>query len=151
MTRTQAMALASILAVGLIGCNQSGGPDQGKQTSQGALQGMQQGGASPGAQPNGGASRSPAPPAAQSSPSGQASAPATSQAQKPSDDMVLAKVKTALSKVDGVAPDRINVSVSKGVVTLAGKVQGADQRQKIVQQVSQVEGVQSVVDHLQVG
>jgi osmotically-inducible protein OsmY len=70
--------------------------------------------------------------------------------QSLADDVVRSNVKTALAAVPGLEGSSVDVSVSKGVVTLSGKVSGAGQRAQVLQYVSRVQGVQSIVDHLKV-
>lgn len=76
------------------------------------------------------------------------SAMTNSAAPAPSDQQVLSKVKSALATLQGVDSGKIDVSVASGIVTLEGQVSGADQRQHIVQVVSSIDGVQTVIDHL---
>lgn len=134
MNRTQVIALATLLAIGLLGCEQSNEP--GKAAVPG---GTSSGAISPAPQPS--SQAMPEPKGIEANP------PAKSSLD---DEQVLSHVKTALSSLPGVNPAQIEVTVASGVVTLGGVVSGADQREQIVQFVSHVQGVQSVVDNLHV-
>lgn len=138
MKSIQLIALSSLLAIGLLGCEQGAAPGRSNPSAPGdSSKNMQQ---------NGNPSTSSALPQSSSVPAAQSSSPA----QTLDDDLVLNKVKTALADVPGLHSSQIDVSVSRGVVTLSGTVSDANQRTQVVQFVSHVEGVQSVVDHLEV-
>lgn len=134
MDGLHAIAFSSLLAFGLLGCEQGVAPSKPGMPS------------APGdppksTQPSRPSSNSSAPP-----PPGLSSTP-----QQFPDDVVRSNVKTALAAIPGLKISSIDVSVSQGVVTLNGKVSGADQRAEVLQYVLRVQGVQTVVDQLKVG
>lgn len=143
MKTIHAIALSFLLALGLSGCEQGTAPGRSNPSAPGDTpKSMQR---------NGDSSGSSALPPSSGTPSSSAPAPAASSTgQALADDVVLSNVKTALAAVPGLERSSIDVSVSQGVVTLSGKVNGADQRAQVLQYVSRVQGVQSVVDHLEV-
>jgi hypothetical protein len=134
MNRTQVIALATLLALGLFGCEQSNEP--GRPTE-------------PGGTSSGAVSPAP-PPSAQSMPAPKGVGASPAPQSMLDDQQVLSNVKTALGSLPGVNPEQIEITVAGGVVTLGGLVSRAEQREQIVQFVSHVQGVQSVVDNLHV-
>lgn len=124
MTRIPAATLSILSALVLAACGQGNTPAQGSASPQGGT--LAQGNVSP--QGNAGA-----PPAAQQS----------------GDQAVLARVKSTLDTMPGVKSEQISVEVSQGVVTLVGPVDNPEQHQQILQRVARLDGVQSVVDDLQ--
>jgi osmotically-inducible protein OsmY len=70
--------------------------------------------------------------------------------KKVDDATVTAKVKTALVAEPGLKAFAINVDTAGGVVTLKGTTDSQEHRQKAAQVASNVEGVQSVVNQLEV-
>lgn len=73
-----------------------------------------------------------------------------SAGQTVSDQWIHTKVKTELIAASGVPSGRIDVKVRRGVVTLKGVVDDADQKQKALQAARGVTGVKGVVDKLYV-
>ena len=67
-----------------------------------------------------------------------------------SDSDVTQHVSQSLSNRGMRAPCRVSVTTQKGTVTLTGKIQYEHQRQLAVQTVRGVEGVNRIVDQLQV-
>jgi len=119
MTRTHAITLSALLALGVSACGKTGNaPVQSEADAPKPFA---------------------AAPSAQQPPAPQAS----------SDENVQANVRSALAAVPGVNAEQISVTVSQGVVTLVGPVDGAEQKKQIVQLVSSIDGVRSVVDDLQ--
>lgn len=159
MKTMYAIALSSLLAFGLLGCEQGSAPGRSNPSAPGdAPKSMQQNGnpsSGSALPPSTGTPSSSAPTPGSDAAGGHADAgtavPAASlPGQSLADDVVLSNVQTALAAVPGLERSSIDVSVSQGVVTLSGKVSGADQRAQVLQYVSRVQGVQSVVDHLDV-
>jgi hypothetical protein len=134
MNRLHAIAFSSLLAFGLLGCEQGAAPSKPGMPS------------APGDPPK---SIQPSRPSSNST--ALPSSSLSSMPQRFPDDVVRSNVKTALAAVPGLENSSIDVSVSQGVVTLNGKVSGADQRAEVLQYVSRVQGVQTVVDQLKVG
>ncbi|MCY0853309.1 BON domain-containing protein [Cupriavidus sp. D39] len=75
---------------------------------------------------------------------------ATDLATKRSDNAITTKVKSELLAAKGLRPAGIRVSTENGVVHLDGKVQSDSEKLTALNAVRTVEGVQSVVDGLQV-
>ncbi len=71
-------------------------------------------------------------------------------ATKRSDNAITMKVKAELLAAKGLRPAGIRVRTEKGVVHLDGKVQSDSEKLTALNAVRAVEGVQSVVDGLQV-
>ncbi|RRO08958.1 molecular chaperone OsmY [Pectobacterium aquaticum] len=67
-----------------------------------------------------------------------------------SDSAITAKVKSALLEDKSITSSDISVETSNGVVTLSGFVGSQERSSRAVQIATQVEGVQSVSDKLQV-
>jgi len=83
-------------------------------------------------------------------PSGSASAPSTAAAPAASDDVVTARVKTALATAPGLSQLPIEVATKDGTVTLSGKVTTAANRDHAKQVASNTAGVRDVVDQMTV-
>ncbi|HMA89574.1 MAG TPA: BON domain-containing protein [Burkholderiales bacterium] len=149
MIRSMAIACATLLALGLFGCDQRDVPGQA---------------AADGASSSGATKPAPPPMAALPPAKVAAGAPAAVRAApKPlgvaanppaqyalDDEEVLWRVMTALGALPGAPAESLAVTVSSGVVTLGGEVRNPERRGQIVQLVSRVKGVQSVVDKLRV-
>lgn len=147
MIRSQTFARAALLALGLVGCQQSDVP--GQAAAEGARRA---------------AAAKPAPPPMAALPPATVAPPHTVPAPlKPQvvaanppakfaldDQDVLWNVMMALGALSGAPSEAIGVTVSKGVVTVDGQVRDSEHREEIVQIVSRVKGVQSVVDKLHV-
>ena len=68
------------------------------------------------------------------------------------DDLtILTMIKTRLIGDEEVRGLRINVDVSKGVVTLSGKIRSEAERQRAVEIAAGTSNVRRVVDHLVLG
>jgi hypothetical protein len=158
--RSYEFSLAALLAAGLLGCQQSDVP--GPAVPEGASTAAP---AKPAPPPMAAVPTATiAPPATAALPAATIAPPAAVPAPlKPQvlaanpparyaldDQDVLWNVMTALGAMPGTPSEAIAVTVSKGVVTVDGQVRDSERRQQIVQIVSRVKGVQSVVDKLHV-
>ncbi|MEX2491611.1 MAG: BON domain-containing protein [Nitrospirales bacterium] len=63
---------------------------------------------------------------------------------------IAAQVKVALARESGLNAAPIDITVSEGVVTLGGFVEDALQRKKAEQAASQVTGVESIINKIQI-
>lgn len=66
------------------------------------------------------------------------------------DAAIQTRIKFKLARSDEVKSLRVNVEVKKGVVTLYGRIETPEMRQKAVEIVKSVKGVASVEDRLTV-
>lgn len=161
MMRSHKASLATLLAVALLGCQQSDVP--GPTAAEGASTAAP---ARPAPPPMAAVPTATiAPPATAALPPATVASPATVPAPlRPQvvganpparyavdDEEMLWNVMTALGALPGTPSEAIAVTVSKGVVTVDGQVHDSERRELIVQIVSRVKGVQSVVDKLHVG
>jgi osmotically-inducible protein OsmY len=69
---------------------------------------------------------------------------------KISDPMISQKVNEQLSNCGIRAPCRITAVTRKGYVTLTGAIQYEYQRRTVLRATGAIDGVRSVIDHLQV-
>lgn len=67
-----------------------------------------------------------------------------------SDAWITTKVKVALMADPGIAPTRVNVDTTEGVVTLFGSVDKEEDRARAASEVQKIDGVKRVVNELQV-
>lgn len=79
------------------------------------------------------------------------SAPTAESAKKRDDSAITRKVQAELLATKGLRPTGIRVRTENGVVHLEGKVQNDSEKLTALNAVRAVDGVQSVVDDLQVG
>lgn len=79
------------------------------------------------------------------------SAPSAESSTKSSDSAITMKVKAELLATEGIRPTGIRVRTENGVVHLEGKVQNDSEKLSALNAVRAVDGVQSVVDGMQVG
>ncbi|MGT2458039.1 BON domain-containing protein [Cupriavidus basilensis] len=79
------------------------------------------------------------------------SAPSAESSTKLSDSAITMKVKAELLAAKGLRPNGIRVRTENGVVYLDGRVQTDSEKLTALNAVRAVDGVQSVVDGMQVG
>src|ERR1700730_13250525 len=72
-------------------------------------------------------------------------------AKKPNDAQVSTDVQSKFSQDSGLSDKQLTVQASNGVVTLAGTVDNAAQRDAAARQAASIPGVREVVNNLQVG